>query len=313
METDAQVLSRVRRRLNAAKVQSKMSLEQLFNACDHNKSGSLDIKELEHAVRCVLKVPDTTVCHYELKLLYHTMDTDKKGGLTESGAREKGGVDIAELFAYLAQGSRRPEDEEARKSQRLQRVRKNLQMGFQKLSAKERGEMAIRKLFNRIDLDGEGKLSPFEFNYFVRNGLKLSRWDVMNEDLVNFYKVLDVDGDGLEVEELIDFIKGNNRKVKEGGDFSMYEGRSAPKAERKKTHKQVLEEMRPSSSVGSLIRPLSPRELVERRCVTPGSQSPGPGVAAYDLREYFALRPSSSFVNLGRTRPGIVRLPNLQR
>merc|ERR1712167_299105 len=139
------------------------------------------------------KVPETTICNYELKLLFKKMDADGKGDLCERG----GGVDLAELFEYLAHGARRPEDEAKRKIQRLQRVKKNLQIGFQKLSSKERGEMAIRKLFNRIDMDGEGKLSPFEFNFFVRNGLKLSRWDVMNDDLVNFYKFMDVDGDGL--------------------------------------------------------------------------------------------------------------------
>lgn len=265
METEEEVLARVRRRLNAAKARSKLTLEQFFDACDKNKSGSLDYGELQKAVRSTLNVPAHCVCDYELKLLFQRIDADGRGG-----------IDLAELIEYLAHGIKRPEDEAKRYALRMQRVRKNLQMGFQKLSAKERGEMAIRKLFNKIDMDGEGKLSLFEFNFFVRNTLKLSRWDVMNEDLEQFYKFMDKNNDGVDVMELLTFIRNNDKDRMH--DFSFYEDRKTVKAEKKLTYRQQLLELRPSSSPSS-IRPSDPA---------------GEPLAV--------LRPSSSFMNLGRSR-----------
>lgn len=292
MEIDDQVLGRVRRRLNAAKARSSMTLEQLFNACDKNNSGTLDLNELKYAIRIVLKVPPSTVCEYELKLLYDHMDKDKKGGLLEKG----GGVDLAELFEYLAHGKQHV-DEAKNKAKRLQRVHKNLQMGFTQLRLKDKGEMAVRRLFARLDMDGEGKLSPFEFSHFVRNGLKLSRWDVMNEDLMSFYKHLDRDGDGLEVEELLWFIKSSDKDMPK--EFSFMEEVRVPRVSHKKTYKQVLQELRPSSSAPS---------LGTQRPQTSGPVLGPSGVGAAAARAAFSVRPSSSFVNLGRSRPALIRI-----
>eukprot|EP00746_Dinoflagellata_sp_MGD_P166749 gnl/MRDRNA2_/MRDRNA2_96859_c0_seq1.p1 gnl/MRDRNA2_/MRDRNA2_96859_c0~~gnl/MRDRNA2_/MRDRNA2_96859_c0_seq1.p1 ORF type:complete len:300 (+),score=58.72 gnl/MRDRNA2_/MRDRNA2_96859_c0_seq1:138-1037(+) len=298
METDSQVLARVRRRLNAAKARSSLTIEQLFNACDKNKSGTLDLNELKYAIRVVLKVPPSTVCEYEIKMLFNLMDKDKTGHFLDKGS----GVDLAELFEYLAHGSKGHVDEAKHKAKRLQRVHKNIQMGFQQLRLRDKGEMAVRKLFSKLDMDGEGKLSPFEFNHFVRTGLKLSRWDVMNDDLANFYHHLDKNGDGVDVDELIFFIRTSDKDMPQ--DFSFHEGVHQPKVEKKKTYRQQLQELRPSSSTPNLSfgRSNSPR---------PQSSGPvlGPsGVGAAAARAAFSLRPSSSFVNLGRSRPALIRV-----
>jgi len=247
METDEQVLARVRRRLNAAKARSSLTLEQLFNACDKNKSGTMDLNELKYAIRVVLKVPPSTVCEYEVKLLFNVMDKDKTGHFMDG---KGGGVDLAELFEYLAHGSKGHIDEAKHKARRLQRVHKNIQMGFQQLRLRDKGEMAVRKLFNKLDMDGEGKLSPFEFNRFVRTGLKLSRWDVMNDDLLNFYKHLDKNGDGVDVDELIYFIKTSDKDLH--SYYSFAESVHSPKVEKKKTYRQLLQDLRPSSSTPNL-------------------------------------------------------------
>jgi Ca2+-binding EF-hand superfamily protein len=298
METDEQVLARVRRRLNAAKARSSLTLEQLFNACDKNQSGTLDISELKYAVRVVLKVPPATVCEHEIKILFNFMDRDKAGHYLD----KSGGVDLAELFEYLAHGSKGNVDEAKHKAKRLQRVHKNIQMGFQQLRLRDKGEMAVRKLFSKLDMDGEGKLSLFEFSTFVRHGLKLSRWDVMNEDLMQFYKHLDKNGDGVDVDELIYFIRTSDKDM--GQEYSFSHNLHSPKVEKKKTYRQQLQELRPSSSTPNLSfgRSNSPR---------PQSSGPilGPsGVGAAAARAAFSLRPSSSFVNLGRSRTAIVRL-----
>jgi len=297
METDDQVLARVRRRLNAAKARCSLTLEQLFNACDANQSGSLDLGELKYAIRVVLHVPPSCVTEYEVKLLFHHMDQDKKGGLLDKA----GGVEIAELFEYLAHG-KQVKDPAREKAKKLQRVHKNLQMGFQQLRLKDRGEMGIRKLFAQLDMDGEGRLSPFEFNHFVRVGLKLSRWDVLNNDLMHFYKHLDRNGDGLDVDELIAFMRSNDKD--RAREFSFMEEESVPKCEKKKTYKQVLQELRPSTSMPNLG---SGRASPER----PQTSGPvlGPsGVGAAAARQIFSIRPSSSFVNLGRSRPANIRV-----
>jgi len=300
METEAQVLARVRRRLNAAKARCSLTVEQLFNACDKNNSGTLDLNELKYAIRIVLKVPPSTVCEYEVKMLFNYMDRDKAGHFMDKG----GGVDLAELFEYLAHGSQGNVDEAKHKAKRLQRVHKNIQMGFQQLRLRDKGEMAVRKLFSKLDMDGEGKLSPFEFNHFVRNGLKLSRWDVMNEDLMNFYKHLDKNGDGVDVDEVISFIRTTDKGGEQ--DFTFMEPVHVPKVAHKKTYKQVLSDLRPSSSAPNLSLGRSSPER-------PQSSGPilGPsGVGAAAAREIFSLRPSSSFVNLGRTRPAMMRESN---
>merc|ERR1712139_737745 len=97
-------------------------------------------------------------------------------------------------------------------------------------------------------------------------------------------------------------IRGSDKDMP--NDFSFMENVHIPKVEKKKTYRQLLQELRPSSSTPNLSfgHGNSPR---------PQSSGPvlGPSVVgAAAARAAFSLRPSSSFVNLGRSRTAIVRV-----
>jgi len=233
LETKEDVLNRVRRKLVAARVQSNMCWEELFRACDRNKSGSLDWKEFKGMVRDTLRVPPQSVCDHELKVLF--TDRDKDGNAA---------LEVAEFLEYLQRGARRPEEEETRLNQRLERVRRNVQMAFSQLS---QSEADVRSLFQRLDKDNSGGLSPYEFSLFIRQDLKLSCWHVQNADLESFYKHLDQTGDGIDVEEFLAYIRQCGKAQQRNGPESFYvapanAGRFSGTRRRRKTYKEQLED-----------------------------------------------------------------------
>mmetsp|Transcript_46743 Transcript_46743/g.109024 ORF Transcript_46743/g.109024 Transcript_46743/m.109024 type:complete len:289 (+) Transcript_46743:74-940(+) len=230
LESQDEVLSRVRRRLNAARVQKGMSWESLFKECDANNSGTLDWKEMKSMARKVLGVPSQTVCEYELKVLFCEIDRDASGS-----------IDVAEMLEYLQHGARRPEDEAARLEVRIERVRRNVQMAFQKLG---NSEAEIRNLFKLVDMDDSCRLSQYEFNFFVRHDLGMSRWHIKNSDLDDFYHYLDRDGDGIDINELLGYVKQARKNKDALGAQAFYKGPSGmPISRRKrKTFKEELEE-----------------------------------------------------------------------
>jgi len=243
MEPRAEVLARTRRRINAAKARQNKSWQDVFGKCDKDQSGYLDCAELNEACRVVLNIPENAICDYELRTLFNEMDQDRSGG-----------VNIEELMNYLRQGFRTPEEIQSRANVRIQRVRKNLKTAFQGVSS---NESSIRKLFGSLDRDGDAMLTQYEFKSFVRTNLKLSFWDISNSDVEDFYKYLDKDGDGIEVEELIGFVKGNNAAAQRAGEFSFMDMKNEGKKKlcRKKTYKQtLLEDTFRSSSMPDLSR-----------------------------------------------------------
>eukprot|EP00747_Dinoflagellata_sp_TGD_P063892 gnl/TRDRNA2_/TRDRNA2_153650_c3_seq1.p1 gnl/TRDRNA2_/TRDRNA2_153650_c3~~gnl/TRDRNA2_/TRDRNA2_153650_c3_seq1.p1 ORF type:complete len:286 (-),score=66.33 gnl/TRDRNA2_/TRDRNA2_153650_c3_seq1:95-952(-) len=281
MEREEDVLNRCRRVLNAVKFRSGKSMEEMFKAIDANNSGSLDFRELLFAVRNVLNVHQTTICDYDLKTLFTAMDKDGSGE-----------VSLEELFEYLAKGPRRPEDEAAKMQQRIQRVRKNLRIAFGRL---DKNEASIRRLFNALDVDGTGRLSEWEFEEFVRIDLKMSRWDIQSGDLKEFYFALDSDGDGIDVEELLAYIRKKDTKDDYNGQFSFCILTPGPKVQKKrKTYLQ---------------------QLVEENNRIAGSSRTSPTMSSSHGKLPTLSRPTSmpelrytpSFVNTGRTRPAIVR------
>lgn len=259
MESKAEILGRTRRRINAARSRQGKSWEDVFGKCDKDNSGYLDYHELSGAVRETLGIPQIAICDYEMRLLFAEMDADKSGG-----------VNIEELLDYLQQGFRTEEEIANRAMVRIQRVRKNLKMAFQKMAT---NEMALRKLFTRLDMDSDCNLSPYEFKTFVRLTLKLSFWDVNNTDIDDFYNFLDKDGGGISVDELISFVKTNHTERPK--EFSFVDLRpSSPsgtmgspmaqkKLQKRKTHKQqLLEESFRSTSLPDLIRVRSTPSVV---------------------------------------------------
>jgi len=248
MEPREEVLARTRRRINAAKSRQGKCWEDVFGKCDKDNSGYLDLSELTEAVRSGLNVPENAICDYELRTLFNEMDADRSGG-----------VSIEELLNYLQQGYRTPEEIASRAQVRIQRVRKNLKTAFQKVSS---NESAVRNLFSKLDFDGDSTLSEYEFKTFVRMNLKLSFWDVNNTDIEDFYKFLDHDGGGIQVEELISFVKSSNAERQQhdrsGGQFSFLDLQPNGQKKRlvkRKTYKQtLLEDSFRSTSLPNLSR-----------------------------------------------------------
>lgn len=241
METEGEILARVRRRINAAKSRRGLTWRQIFKECDKDESGFLDFKELHSAIRDSLGISGQTVCDYEVKYLFRCMDKDASGG-----------VDLEELLVFLSQGPRRPEDEAARAHLRVERTRKNLRTSLLSLGT---SEGSVRNLFKSIDVDGDLRLSPFEFKSFVRGDLKLSIWDMANRDLDEFYTFLNAGGLGITPEILLSFIRGKKEEAKKVQDFSFYEISRATKVRKKKTYKQhLMETCHGSNSMPSLSK-----------------------------------------------------------
>lgn len=243
MESRDEVLARTRRRINAAKSRRGKSWQDVFGACDKDQSGYLDIHELIDAIRTQLNIPENTICGYELRVLFNEMDEDKSGALS-----------IEEMLNYLEQGKRTPEEVAAKAQVRIQRVRKNLKTAFQSIAS---NESSIRKLFMKLDMDSDCTLSLYEFKNFVRMYLKLSFWDVCNTDIEDFYHYLDKDGNGINPDELITFVKSNN--MDRPSNFSFIDGGTSPSGKKRhgklKTHKQsLLEDSFRSTSLPNLSR-----------------------------------------------------------
>jgi Ca2+-binding EF-hand superfamily protein len=259
LETKESLLGRVRQRLNAAKQKSGLSWERIYKYCDSDGNGILDIDELRYAVRSanILRVSEHTVNEHELLTFFNELDADNSGG-----------VALAEVLEYLQRGPRNPEEELARKETKVARVKKTLSTSFLKLGS----ESTIRQAFADADRDSEGKLSYYEFETFVRQRLKLTQWDVKGPDLENFYTQLDSDGDGLEVDELLNYI------------------RDRPLKDDLKTKYAIKKP-----------RLLSHREKLLREAAVMNDPTP--------VERTMQLRPSSSFSNLGRSKMALTRLP----
>jgi Ca2+-binding EF-hand superfamily protein len=219
----------------------------VFAKCDKDQSGYLDLQEFTSAVRQTLNVPENSICDYELRTVYNEMDADNNGR-----------VYIEELMNFLTQGFRTPEEIANRAQVRINRVRKNLKTAFQ--SRCTSNEMSVRKLFSKLDFDGDNTLSMYEFKAFVRNELKLNFWDICNTDIEDFFKYLDRDKGGtIDVEELMAFVKLNHsdrpkqysfvKDPSSSGDFTSMRKKT------KKTYKQLLlEDSFRSASLPNLSR-----------------------------------------------------------
>ncbi|CAE7302141.1 unnamed protein product [Symbiodinium pilosum] len=246
-----ETLLRVRQKLNAAKRQRDYSWDQLFAYCDRDKSGTLDWKEFKHMVRRTLGVAHETVCDADLHILFEQVDSSEAGQAGDKNDL----VDLGELLHYLARGQLNAAVLAARAQQRIQRVRRNIQLAFVKLDLTEAD---TKQLFQRIDLDSSNRLSEYEFEVFVRERLMLSHWDIMPSDLHDFYHFLDRDGDGIDIFEFLDYVKKVNRLKDSVGARNMMIAESGEKAPRRRqlTYKdkllQELEDRRHARSLPDL-------------------------------------------------------------
>lgn len=236
-ETVQHTLARVRKRLAAAGTRGGKAWEEIFAMSDRNRDGVLSFQEYMSLVRDKLRIPPQAICDNDLRVLF--VEMDKNGNEL---------VDSAELIEYIQHGPRRQQDDAAMVNVRIQRVRRNMRLAFQSLGG---NEMDARKIFAHMDLDSSTRLSQYEFNSFVRHDLGLTRWDVQNSSLADFFHHMDRNGDGLEVNELIDFLKQQQRDRGGLGAQSLYVAPKTPTIDgKRKTHKQLLQDsMRRTTSL----------------------------------------------------------------
>lgn len=263
MEERKEVLARTRSRICSVKNRKGKSWEDVFDQCDKDNSGFLDYNELEGAVRKSLGISDNVIRNYELKMLFQEMDGD-----------ESGGVSIEEFLDYVQQGHRTPEQVAAQAKVRIQRARKYFRIAFQGLSG---NAINMRKLFAKLDIDGDHCLSLFEFTNFVRTKLNLSFWIVNNSDLVEFFKHLDGNGNGsVSFDELFSFVKNNQLQPKDFSFLPTIQQRDQVRGGcRMKTYKQrLLEDSVRSVSLPNLSRlPYTPSVVGLGRSAAPSGRN----------------------------------------
>lgn len=230
----------MRRRLGAAGTRGGRPWEDLFSLSDKNRDGTLDFKELMTLVRQELKVPAQTVCDTEMRALFEAVSRDGSGS-----------VDAADLIEFIQHGHRRPEDDVAKADGRIQRTRRNMRLAFQAVGG---SDLDAQKIFAAMDLDASNKLTMYEFESFVRNELGLTRWDVKTGALADFFEHLDRDGDGLDVRELLAYLRQAQKDKHQVGPQSLYVAPRTPVLDRKrKTHRQKLQDaLQRSSSLPTL-------------------------------------------------------------
>lgn len=259
-ESREEVLSRVRRVIHAARFRKDLGWDALFARLDADKSGSLDLKEFRRRLRSELSVAHAALSDPELQTLFEEMDRDNNGS-----------IDLAEMFLYLQHGFRTTEEKAARAPQRVQRVRKNIQVGFSKVSSQEAD---VRRLFRSIDTDSDQRLSFWEFTGFVRHDLRLNRWDIPTSDLEEFYHSLDRNNDGIDTKEFLQYVQSKDKGPNKLGAHNLYIKPDVAKAVRRRSFKDLLEEE---------------QQPFGRRLSLSASLP--------DMRK------SSAFTNLGRSRP----------
>lgn len=218
-----------------------------------------------------------------------------------------GSVDLAELFGYLMQGHKTPEQELARVERRVQRVKRNLQMAFTKINA---WDADVGKLFRKLDLDSDAQLSRWELADFVRRDLKLSRWDVTNPDLEEFYRsmraaeglMMDAVDDGVNLTTFKTYIQSKNSDSKgKVGAHTLYSKPNVPKASKRQTYKQTLVEHLKPNTAASL--PPRSASLPDLSTSSPNSrQQMSRSETPYSSPFSRKSSPSSSFSNTGRSR-----------
>ncbi|CAE8634197.1 unnamed protein product [Polarella glacialis] len=237
MESEAEILFRVRRRIIGAKSRHKESWEDLFSLADKDRSKTLDFRELRYCIRASLglNISKSSLVDHDLKVFFEALDTDRSGT-----------IDLAELLEYISHGQKRPEDEEVLQQKRTERVQRNLRLASRKLDSSEAG---MRSLFDSLDHDRGGRLCLSEFSSFVRQELQLGPWDLMTSEVKSFYRSLDKDGDGIDIHELMGYVHGNHAKNVGDEDEQLGFRISSVSGRKRPTFKQQLleGEKRPSS------------------------------------------------------------------
>eukprot|EP00439_Symbiodinium_sp_Y106_P080202 s351_g18.t5 len=174
-----------REKVIAATLIGKISRKEEIKACD--------VQSPFNVLREKLRIPDTTLPDHEIQVVFCEIDIDKTGAI--SGP---------EFSRFVSRGPLNPEEEAKLFAVRVKRVHRNLRLGFRNYKT---DDAAVRRLFDRIDRGGDGRISMHELMGFVREDLKLTKWDVFESEMKAFYKSMDDNGDGLDANELVKFIR----------------------------------------------------------------------------------------------------------
>ncbi|CAE7396377.1 cysK [Symbiodinium sp. CCMP2592] len=174
-----------REKVIAATLIGKVSRKEEIKACD--------VQSPFNVLREKLRIPDTTLPDHEIQVVFCEIDLDKTGAI--SGP---------EFSKFVSRGPLNPEEEAKLFAVRVKRVHRNLRLGFRNYKT---DDAAVRRLFDRIDRGGDGRISMHELMGFVREDLKLTKWDVFESEMKAFYKSMDDNGDGLDANELVKFIR----------------------------------------------------------------------------------------------------------
>eukprot|EP00435_Cladocopium_sp_Y103_P076128 s59_g78.t1 len=202
MESAASTTARARRILNGAKAKQKETWDELFQSADKDRSKMLDIKELKTVLREKLNICEAALSDFEIQTIHSEIDSDQSGV-----------VDWQEFLQFVARGPKRPEDEAKLFALRTKRVHRNMRLAFNKFQT---DQSAVQKLFEKIDKGCDRKISIHELLTFVRSDLKLTQWDVFESELKAFYKTMDSNGDGIDVDELLLFIRKTRSTFQKG-------------------------------------------------------------------------------------------------
>ncbi|CAK8986764.1 unnamed protein product [Durusdinium trenchii] len=236
MEAASHTACRARRILVGAKSRQKESWDELFQAADKDRSRMLDLKELKIVIREKLHIPESALTDFEIQSIHGEIDLDQSGV-----------IDWSEFLTFVARGPKRPEDEAKLFALRTKRVHRNLRMAFNKFQT---DQAAVQKLFEKIDRGSDGKISIHELLSFVRSDLKLSKWDVFESEMKSFYRTMDTDGDGVVVEELLQFIHKTRSSFQKGklDKFSFVEDPRPGNVRKQPTYRmQLLSERMPKA------------------------------------------------------------------
>jgi Ca2+-binding EF-hand superfamily protein len=231
------ILNHARKILNAAKSRISATWEELFIECDNDKTGQLDYKEFRHLVRSTLQVGPRAICEYDLQSCFQELNQDGDYG-----------IDPAELFRWILQGKRTPEELAMRSKHRLKRAKRAMLLACYDITT---CEADVRQLFHSIDLNSSNRLSLMEFRRWVRRDLKLSRWNIAEDDLTELYLSLDKNSDGVDIHELWAYLRKKEAAKSSLGGENFHDLPGSPTFRRRKvkTFKDQLLESRTGAGV----------------------------------------------------------------
>ena len=222
---EAKDMKMIRDKLQAAAegLGGKKAWANIFKKYDRDNSGEIDFKEFRSAVRKSARISASALSDRELQVLFDYVDADSSGELSigefndwldgkisKTRAKQdwkKGISAVISLNKFSAAGTAflqlSPEEQED-----MMLLKKKL-----RAASYTAGGEDWHMLFKQYDRDNSGDLDYEEFTSAVRKDAKIppdGPDGMSDKELRKLFRQVDVDGGGsVEVEELIDWLKGS--------------------------------------------------------------------------------------------------------